>query len=291
MSKYTTEVRYICETAAGLDASVGYTSIDKVLDKAIPAIFDFDFPLFDPAYKDTLCRKILKHYYTREISEETVGLWKLRLDTKLNEIMPYYNQLYNSELIKFNPMYDVDLTTKHNRTNTGSAQETSGADISRTKTGSRDATGTTHDEGQNEINSEGHSTGSTSATKDHQDSYSDTPQGSLEGVLTGEYLTNARRVLDTESGLSSDDNNAKSTGSTSSDGRTTSKENTSESESVDESRNRNETTKGNEDYFQTVTGKTAGGSYSKMLQEFRETFLNIDMMVIDALEPLFFGLW
>ena len=32
-------------------------------------------------------------------------------------------------------------------------------------------------------------------------------------------------------------------------------------------------------------------SYAKMLKEFRETFLNIDMMVIESLSDLFFGLW
>ena len=32
MSRYTTEVRYICETAAGLDESVGYSNIEQKLN-------------------------------------------------------------------------------------------------------------------------------------------------------------------------------------------------------------------------------------------------------------------
>ena len=114
MSKYTTQVRFICETAAGLSESEGQTSVKQIIAAAIPSVFDFDFPIFDESYRNVLETKILKHYYTREIGLETVGLWKLKLDTKLNEIMPFYNQLYKSELIEFNPMYDVDLTRDHN---------------------------------------------------------------------------------------------------------------------------------------------------------------------------------
>ena len=93
MSKYTTEVRFICEQAADYDASQNYAKVSEIIDKAIPKVFDFDFPIFDETYRNVLCTKILKHYYTREICEETVGLWKLRLDTRLNEIMPFYNKL------------------------------------------------------------------------------------------------------------------------------------------------------------------------------------------------------
>lgn len=41
------------------------------------------------------------------------------------------------------------------------------------------------------------------------------------------------------------------------------------------------------------TTRTSGfsGSRSALLQEYRQTFLNIDLMVIQALEPLFLGMW
>lgn len=110
MSKYTTEVRYLCEFEAGYKESQGYQSIDEIVTKAAPKIFDFDFPIFDADYRLPLEKKILKHFYTREISEETVGLWKLRLEDRLNLIMPYYNKLYESELLEFNPLYDADYS-------------------------------------------------------------------------------------------------------------------------------------------------------------------------------------
>ena len=113
MSKYTTEVRFLCESLTGHTESVGFNSVDEILNQAAPLIFDFNFPIYDEAYRLVLEKKILRHYYTREISEETYGLWKLRLEDRMNIIMPYYNKLYESALLAFNPFYDVDLTTQH----------------------------------------------------------------------------------------------------------------------------------------------------------------------------------
>ena len=89
MAKYTTEVRSICENYAGLTESVGYDQIDDVIRNSRTKIFDFSYPIFDEAYRPVLETKILLHNYTREICEETVGLWKLRLKAKMNEIMPF----------------------------------------------------------------------------------------------------------------------------------------------------------------------------------------------------------
>lgn len=113
MSKYTTEIRFLCESLYDGE-SHGFSDVEQIIKQTAPRIFDFAFPIFDEDYRLTLECKILRHYYTREISEETVGLWKLRLADKLNLIMPYYNKLYESELLNFNPFIDVDIKTAHN---------------------------------------------------------------------------------------------------------------------------------------------------------------------------------
>ena len=46
-----------------------------------------------------------------------------------------------------------------------------------------------------------------------------------------------------------------------------------------------------ESYLEQVQGKHGGISYAKMLMEYRDSFLNIDTMIIDNLNDLFFGLW
>lgn len=59
--------------------------------------FDFkmtDYPIFDETYRETLNNNILHHYYENEIGFETAPLFRFYLNQKLNEIMPYYNELY-----------------------------------------------------------------------------------------------------------------------------------------------------------------------------------------------------
>jgi hypothetical protein len=114
MSKYTTEVRNICETYAGRTERGEYTDVDTCIDLSIPKIFDVDnIPVYVPEHKPLLFHKILLHYYQREIGFETVGLWKLKLNTKLKEIMPYYNQLYASELLEYDPLQNVNNWHEH----------------------------------------------------------------------------------------------------------------------------------------------------------------------------------
>lgn len=247
MSKYTTEVRFICENKSGLSVSKGLASVDEVLNGSWNKIFTSKVSFFDESYKGVLCKKILKHYYLREIGCETVGIWLLWMNTKLEEIMPYYNKLYESELIKFNPMYDVDWNRKGNKTGNESG------------TGSRSTSG----------NNSGTNTQSGNSSNVRKDLYSDTPQGALTGVESETYLTNARKVSDS--------------GETSVNGSTSGSYEDSES-----STNKVDTT---EDYVESVSGKQGGGSYSKLLNEFRETFLNIDMQVIEEFDEMFMNLW
>lgn len=194
MSKYTTEVRYLCEVYAGLDQSIGYADVNSTIQKAIPKIFDFDFPIFDEAYRNVLCTKILKHYYTREIGEEVVGLWKLRLDTRLNEIMPFYNQMYKSELLDFNPLYDTDLTTHHDSSR---REDKTVNDDENTNRDTKDNRNRVLSDTSNTTNTQqGESTGEDHfITNNTQwDLFSDTPQGALTNVEEQKYLTNARKI-------------------------------------------------------------------------------------------------
>lgn len=191
MSKYTTELRYPLEAGADIGLK--------------------DYPIFDEDYREILNNKIIEHFYFREIGFETFALFKRFLNRKMNEIMVYYNQMYKSQLIEFDPMtdYDVKHTSKH--TNTGETI-TSGTN-------------------------KGFS--------------SDTPMGKLGNIYSEEYASE------------SDKSETNSTGNV----------------------------KSEETLTDETKGKSGGASRSKLLQEYRETFLNIDMLIIDELEPLFFGLW
>lgn len=236
MSKYTTQVRFICETSAKLTESSGFNDIEDILDKSWNKIFS-DFPIFDEQYRAELCKKILRHYYTREICCETVGRWKLFLSNKMKNIMPYYNQLYQSELIKIEPLVSVNRSVSHE--------------------GSENETKSTNRSGTNSSNT------STDGSTDTWSYYSDTPQGGIDGLDSNDYLTNATH------NVGKDGTNSILNGTTTD----------------------SETGTGNrsDSYVDTVLGYE--GNQSEMLLKFRETFLNIDMMIINELKDLFFTIY
>lgn len=283
MSRYTTEVRYICETSAGLDESVGYMNIEQVIKNCLPKVFDFDFPIFDEKYRSVLETKILRHYYTREIAHETVGLWKLKLCTKLNEIMPFYNQLYKSELLAFNPLFDVDLTRERKVDSTGT-RDTSTKTDTEVYTSS-DANRRADVTFKNDTTST--DTGSSSDTGKRKQMYSDTPQGAITDLEAGKYLTNATINDDLNIVTTTGNGTGTQTGSTGTDENTENNSNSSTNSNVLS----NTDITNLENYIETIKGKQGTQSYSSLLKEFRETFLNIDMMIIEELEELFFGLW
>lgn len=242
MSKYTTELRFICESKAGLSDSVGFNQIDDVISNSWNKIFD-NFPIFDESYRSVLCSKILKHYYTREISAETVGLWQLWLNTRMSEIMPYYNKLYESALLEFDPFKDVNYSRNHGGTFTGDTRRNGRSDVSV----------------DNSVTSNG--------TSSSKNLFSDTPQGAITNIENESYLTNATLIKDTDTNTTNTDGN-----STTQNTETTGITNT-------------------DNWIETIVGKQSTISYSKLLKEFRETFLNIDVMIINDLSDLFMNLW
>lgn len=201
MSTYTTELRWVIEQ--GMDIGLK------------------EYPIFDESYRDKLNKKIIEHYYFREIGFETVGLFKRFLNRKMNEIMPYYNQLYKSELIKIEPLTRIDLWEKFERVDDG------------------EFTGEMHD------------------GVDNFSIYSDTPQNMVQTELiqSNEWATNANKEHNSE--------------------ETTTQQNTS---------NHLEHVKHN-------AGNDARRTDSEMLMEYRKTFLNIDMMIINELESCFMQIW
>lgn len=161
MSKYSTELRFICESLAGRLESEGYSGIEQIIADSRAKIFSFDYPLFSEDYKATLETKIIKHYYTREICAETYGRWKLFLESRMQEIMPYYNELYKTTLKEYDIFEEVNYTRSGTR-NIDEAGESS-------------------------------STTNSAVNGEEWQKYSDTPQGSVQNIENDSYLTNATK--------------------------------------------------------------------------------------------------
>jgi hypothetical protein len=234
LAKYTTQIRSLVESGV--------------------KIFDFDYPIFDPAYKSVLESKIINHYYFREIGLETVGQFKWFLKSKMNIIMPLYNEHYKAvELFKtYDPYKNKNVTTTDTRTNT---QETTGTSDTNTNSSSN-VTATTD--------------GDSTDTVTGKDVFSDTPQAKLQNL---DYATNVTEKdgssTNTSHGESTQDVTDTTTGSSSLSGTVT---------TIDE-------------YTQTIAGHDGMKYPAGILQEIRETFINIDEMIIDELQDLFMNIY
>ena len=105
MAIYTTQLRSIVEQiqhdshADPDDFSVCYHYLG--LDS---------YPIFDENYRSTLNDKIIRHFYFREIGFETAAQFAWFLRNHMNEQMPYFNQLYDSEKVVFNPITNRKYT-------------------------------------------------------------------------------------------------------------------------------------------------------------------------------------
>lgn len=77
--------------------------------------------------KDKLARKIVDHYYMREIGLETPPLFKHYAKVKMQEIMEEKLPLIYSSAIKYDPLVNVDYTETFERTadNTGESNSNS----------------------------------------------------------------------------------------------------------------------------------------------------------------------
>lgn len=282
MSKYTTELR---------------TLIENHFDIGLK-----DYPIFDESYRDILNAKIIDHYFFREIGFETAELFKRFLNRTLNEIMPYYNQLYKSELIEFNPMRDYDKYEENQRgTNTNtdfSGWATDKQTESGTSKSATDITEKTDTTGNNTNNSSVKTTGTIKTETDNLNVDSDTPQGMLSiGNIKGNTYASKANMLDgtqrviydengvpytvTTNGTNTDTGTSTTTGKTETNGQFSNEKNGEGKNGTNTQQKQNEWI--NRHFY----GKSEGVSYSEMLLKYRETFLNIDMLIINELETCF----
>lgn len=165
MSKYTTELRYLIES--GYDLGLN------------------DYPIFDESYRATLNQKIIDHYYFCEIGFETAGLFRRYLNTTMREIMPYYNQLYKSELIDLDPLTTHKMVEEYSRDFTEGTKRV--ANVTQTGTTDKDTTSDTNTDGKSV--------------------YSDFPQsmlpaGSIDGIT---YASNAT-IDETDTNVTANEN-------------------------------------------------------------------------------------
>lgn len=108
MSRYTVELRDIVENTSREEVESFFTDYnleDYLTEQEIEVIRERG-----TWSKEKLARKIVDHYYVREIGLETVGLFKLKAKVAMQEIMEEKLPLIYSAAIKYDPLVNVDYT-------------------------------------------------------------------------------------------------------------------------------------------------------------------------------------
>ena len=123
MSKYTITIKDIVNNYNLFDNK----TIDEKLDYARSYLFDFNYPIIDETTKKRIEIAILKHYYYREIAFETVGMFKIKLNDRLNLIMNRYNALYQKQDLTLSP-YVNSYLKEYGDSNGNSSSNTNNED-------------------------------------------------------------------------------------------------------------------------------------------------------------------
>lgn len=258
MSKYTVELRWLVEQYAN---DAGHQETDPFDEHSWPDTYGklglANYPIFNESYRETLNNKIIRHFFVREIGFETAGLFRFYMNMKMQEIMPYYNQLYLSEQLEFDPLSTRNMSyhEEWNRDNTD--------DWNVANTGTQD--NTWNSKNQTDSNSE----------NSDREVFQDTPMSMLDnpspnGVENLKYATTVTYQ----------------DGTTESHDTTVANGDNLRTDNLKELGDREKNEKGLRD--RTEKGYDMSGS--ELLKKYRDTFLNIDMMIINELETLFMGI-
>lgn len=215
--------------------ALGYNTDEKLgLDK---------YPIFDENYRSPLNHKIVAHYALREIGMETPEQFVFILRRTMNEIMPYYNKLYESDRIKFDPMSTMNIQSlTSNDSDSQMSSKSSSEDKTQSKT---DTTNKSHNR-----------------------------QRQVDSVAPDAQLSNSGDYAGTVQDIDAQ-NDSTSSAETNATGTNTSVTDFSSSQSKG---------KGN-----TQTTGYNGLPTSDLIQRYRASLINIDMMIITELGSLFMG--
>lgn len=192
MGRYTTELRNVIRVAE-TQAHGSYTEFEYT-DATWRALGLDSYPIYEESHRAKLNSMICDHFYMREIGAETVALFRLFVRRTMNEIMPYYNELYRSLDLDYNILSEIEVT--HNELWGEDASRTwdDKTDMTRTRVNTVSDDRTTDTTQDSTSNVTGSTTNDTTSSSSNV--FSDTPMSMVQddgGTLleSGQYATNA----------------------------------------------------------------------------------------------------
>lgn len=253
-----------------------------------------DYPIWKESYREYLNDMIIEFFMTWEIGYETERVFWFALHSKMAEIMPRLNVLFKSRHLddEYNPLQDHDyqiehteegtLDTKDDDTDQKTSQEKMDDDTTEHKTSHETMTDTVH------------TTGSTSGTYNTTTRDSDTPQQNMNNLGYGlddtwinQWLTHGQIINNNHQDSSvADSNETRNTDYThdvaGTDDRTTDYTHNIVNNRVIDT----DTTK---HYVQHYSGRRDSGQH--LAQQLSELAFDLETQIINALKPLFMGLY
>lgn len=141
--------------------------LGRLLDKTNFKLFDFDYQFDDPIFKSQLEQSIIDFYYDYEIGFETPDMFRRKFKARWLRNIDYYNKLYNTTLLSYNPLTNQKMTEVLDQLATTNNTQTN--DLTATINNTTDNTNSSH------------------TFSDIDNKISDYPQQPLAG---GDYLAN-----------------------------------------------------------------------------------------------------
>ena len=127
MGKYTIELRRVCDLYGREEVESWFK--DYNVDDFLLPEFASKIAQAGVWSKDRLARKIVDHYYMREIGLETPALFKHYAKVKMQELMEKYLMIIYTNCIEYDPFESVDFHITESRT-INNSNETSGTSTS-----------------------------------------------------------------------------------------------------------------------------------------------------------------
>jgi hypothetical protein len=187
----------VCEVMTGLNfndmtEANPFDRIDTIADAAAPILVSDRYDLLDNGDdKNSFLRMLIEHYWEYEVCALTPSDFILRLNRKLNEIAPLFNQRYESMKMEFPVFQDVNTWTDGQVDRTAHKTDVLDGEVRNSGT---DTTGY----GKKESGSADTMSGNGQRIpKDTRWDYNnDTPQNSISGITENDYLTNYSKHTD-----------------------------------------------------------------------------------------------
>ena len=241
---------------------------------------DYAFYTDDKKVKAEFEKLFIETFYFHEIGCETPERFKWMLTAKLNLIMPYYKQLYQTEWTQLNKdmlnSKDLTETTTHTlKSHLFGTQEQQASSESHSELqGSGEETSTS------QAKSEGSGEGTNNGTELESALENGVPQVHLESDLTRKTQSNSNSSTSSESSSQASANSSSSSQTTSSDNMT------NESSMTNQQQNQLEETT-------TFTSKGDIGIQTPAyaITEWRKVLININQMIIEECHDLFMKLY